>query len=145
MAGWKRGHSILQGLLIGIGTHISCVHDLVKPDTVETSGVMCGRSGDIGLADVEEVRTETTDELFNNDLEQSTKNESVQHAHDAVVHVPETADANLGEDNDSNRNKSCDEARHRRGYDPSAVRIGELWVDNVARLGEEYGEVPHCC
>lgn len=96
MTRWKRGHGVLQGLLVRIRANVDRVHNLVEANTVEAGGIVCGCAGDVWLAHLEEVWSEATNELLDDDLEQGAENERVQHAHDAVVHVPEAADADLG-------------------------------------------------
>ena len=127
---------------VRVGAHVGRVHDLLEPDAVEARRVVRrrGREGDVGLADDEEVGAEPADEDFDDDLEEGAEEEGVADAHGAVVGVPEGADAELGEEDDGDGDEGGDEARDARGDGPAAGGVGEGGVDDVAGLGEGYGE-----
>jgi len=69
MSRGKTRHGVLEGLFVGVGADVNGVHDLMEADAVETGVVVGGSPGNIRLADIEEIRAQSANELFDNDLE----------------------------------------------------------------------------
>lgn len=84
------------------------------------------------LAHGEEVRAETSDEPFDEDLEDGRGDEGVQETDGCIVHVPEAADADLADEEDGDGDQGCHEGGSINGNDLVAQWVCELGVDNLA-------------
>ena len=93
----------------------------------------------IRLADVEEVRAETTNEPLDKDLEDGGADEGVEQTNGGVVDVPEGADADLHDEEDDNGDEDGEHGGGPDGDDFLAEGVGELGVDDLA-VGEGDGE-----
>lgn len=135
---------------------VTCADATVEHDlTVPICDVAIGATGfdtvvvgadsvkDVGrddrLADGKEVRTKTSNEPLDEDLENSRGDQSVEKSDGSIVQVPEAASADL---HDQEHSKG-DEERHERGS-PNGNnfvphRVSELRVDNLSIL-EDDGE-----
>lgn len=128
--------------------HIAGANLLGNVQALESSGAVSG-AGDatlassdtrqIGLASLEEVRAQATDEELDEDLENGGANEGVEKADDSVVDVPEGADADLHEKDDADGDDGSEEGSKPNGNDFVAHRVGKLRVDNFT-IGEGDGE-----
>lgn len=84
------GHA-LEGIinLIRItGANLPGEVDAVVPDPVQSVVAKTLELGDIRLADVEEMGTQTADQPLDEDLEDGGGDQAVEEANDAVVEVP---------------------------------------------------------
>lgn len=108
---------------------LAIVHDI--RETV--SRVRAVDEGLGGLADGEEVGSETADEPFDEDLEDCGCDEGVEEADYGVVEVPEGADADLHYEEDCDGDEGGEEGGGPDGDDFWAGGVGELGVD----LGDE--------
>ena len=91
------------------------------------------------------MRAETTDRLLDYDLEKRARNKRVGETGDAEESIGKAAIAwvKLAEEDAANGNGSRHDPCRGRGEDGRHIGVGELWVDDVARLGEGDGEVAH--
>lgn len=99
VTGWERLKRVVDLALITCAD-IALVHYLS-----ETTAVLFTVQRDGRFADGQEVRTETTDEPLEEDLEDSGRDETVEKTHDGVVHIPEASDADLHEEEDEDGDK----------------------------------------
>ena len=93
------------------------------------------------LADSEEVRTQSTDEPLDEDLEDGCGDERVQQADGGVIDVPEAAGSDLHDQEDEEGDEEGHQSSRVDGNDLVAHRVGELGVDDLA-VGEADGEAP---
>ena len=98
-----------------------------------------GRARDVGLADRQEMRAQAADQPLDEDLENGGGDQRVQQAQDAVVDVPEGANADLHAQDDEDGDHGGQEGGQPDRDDFLAHRVGELWVDDFA-VGELDGE-----
>lgn len=117
-------------LTLVTGTNRTVVHNL--PQSI--SRLLRRDSRDIGLADSQEMWTKTTDQPFEEDLEDGGGDEGIQEADDGVVDVPEGADPDLHDEEDGDGDKRGEECGGPDGNDFVAHRVGELRVDDFAVL-----------
>ena len=133
MTGWEGLEAIVDLVLVA-GANIRSVHDLQEAITLAIAD-----HRDIGLADSQEVRAQSSDKPFQEDLEDGGANQGVQQPKDGVVQIPEAANANLTDEEDQDR----DEGGHNGGSPDwhylMAHRIGKLRVDDLA-IAESHGE-----
>lgn len=103
------------------------VHDLAVP-------VADGEGVEGWAADVEEMGTETSDKPFYEDLEYGSGDQGVEKADCGVVYVPETADADLADEEDDDGHEDGEHGCGPDGDDFVTEGVGELGVDNFAVL-----------
>jgi Tfp pilus assembly major pilin PilA len=124
-------------------------HDLavsigdVASNTAILIAIVCGTEAKTirndRLADSEEVRTKSSNEPLDEDLEDSGGDERVQQTDGSVVDVPEAASTDLNNQEDGKGNEKGHESSSPDGNDFVAKRIRELRVNNLAVL-EDDGE-----
>ena len=124
MARREARHSGPQLLLIWVGANIDGVHDLAEAHGVEMGRVAAGSEGDVGLADIQEVGPQTAGVNLDDDLEEGAQNDRVQDAEDAVVEVPEAADAYLGDQDDGDGDQGRENARESGRDEPASFGVG---------------------
>jgi hypothetical protein len=90
------------------------------------------RSFHVRLADLEEVRSETTNEPLDEDLENSSGDERVEKTDSGVVEVPETADTDLHHQEDEDGDQSSQHSSSPNGNDLSTERVSVLGPNNFA-------------
>jgi hypothetical protein len=78
------------------------------------------------------VRTKTTNEPLDEDLENGSSDESIQEADSGIVNIPEGADADLNNEEHGNRDQSRHESGSPDGNDLVAQGVGEFRIDNLA-------------
>lgn len=108
---------------------VARVVDLREAAPVEA---LVGHAADVGLAHVEEVRAETANEPLAEDLEDGGGDERVQETDDAVVDVPEGADADLHRQDDRNGDDGGEECGEPDGDNLLAEGVAKLGPDNLA-------------
>lgn len=128
-------------LVLVAGADILCVVNLPEPlcgvSVLGNTGV--GSTRDVGLADRQEVRAQAADEPLDEDLEDSCRDQGVEKTEDAIVDVPEGADADLHAQDDEDGDHGGEEGGEPDGNDFLAHGVGELRVDDLA-VGEGDGE-----
>jgi hypothetical protein len=80
------------------------------------------------------VRAKTSNEPFDEDLEDGCRDKSVEQTNDCIVDVPEAANPYLADEEDSNGNKGGEERGSPDGYDFIPQRIRKLRVNDLAVL-----------
>ncbi|KAI6765756.1 hypothetical protein HG530_006826 [Fusarium avenaceum] len=85
----------------------------------------------VGLADGKEVRSETTDEPLDKDLEDGGGDEGVEKTDGGVVDIPEAADSDLHHEENEDGNKSSQHGGSPDGNDLSTERVSVLGPDNL--------------
>lgn len=83
---------------------------MVKPNAIESRRIVRRRPRDIRLADLEEKGAKATDEFLDHHLEERAQHEGVENTQDGIVGVPETADAELGQEDEADGDDGRDEA-----------------------------------
>lgn len=89
----------------------------------------------VRLADLEEVRSESTDQPLDEDLEDGSGDERVEKTDGGVVEVPEAADTDLHHQEDEDGDQSSQHSSGPDGNDLSAERVSVLGPDDFA-VGE---------
>jgi hypothetical protein len=120
---WKGFERIVDLVLI-TGADRTVIHDLSE---AVASFLRCD-GGDVGLADGEEVRTETTDQPFEENLEDGSGDERVEESDDCIVGIPERANADLADENDDDGDESAEKCSEPDGDDLFAYWVCELRV-----------------
>lgn len=90
------------------------------------------RSLHVRLADLEEVRSETTNKPLDEDLENSSGDERVEKTDGGIVEVPETADTDLHHQEDEDGDQSSQQSSSPDRDDLSTERVSVLGPDNFA-------------
>jgi hypothetical protein len=131
-SGVTTGHRLKRIVDLGLVTSAD-VRGIVE---LEISLVVVSSHGasslHVGLADREEVRSETTNEPLDEDLEDGSSDESVEKTDGGVVDIPEAADSDLHHEEDEDGNKSSQHGSSPDGNDLSAERVSVLGPDNLA-------------
>lgn len=136
----REGFKGVVDLILVTGADGAIVHDLAEA----VACLLCCDSGNVGLADCEEVRAETADEPFEEDLEDCGGDEGVEEADDGIVHVPEGADSDLADQDDCDGHEGAEESGGPDGDDFFAHWVCELWVDDLAVLEEDWEGTRRC-
>ena len=135
---------------------VTCADAAVEHDlTVSICDVAIGATGfdavvvgadsvkDVGrddrLADGKEVRTKTSNEPLDEDLENSRGDQSVEKSDGSIVQVPEAASADLHDQEHGKGDEECHERGSPNGNNFVPHRVSELRVDNLSIL-EDDGE-----
>ena len=87
--GRMAGRERLQRIVYGV--HVASAHTAIVHDIQET----ITRSSHVGLTHGKKVGSQTTDEPFQEDLENSSGNQTVQKTDNCIVGIPERAYADL--------------------------------------------------
>lgn len=138
-SGMSTGHrlkSIVDLALVASANIGSVVELKISLVVVSSHGASASH---VRLADLEEMRSESTDEPLDKDLEDSGGDEGVEKADNSVVDIPERADADLHHQEDKDGNKSSQQGSGPDGNDLSSERISVLRPDNLA-IGKGNGE-----
>jgi len=98
----------------------------------------------VGLADLKEMRSESTDEPLDKDLEDGGGDEGVEKTDGSVVEVPETADAGLHASEDEDGDQSSKHGGSPDGNDLASEGVAILGPDNFAVV-EGNREGSHRC
>lgn len=128
MAAGERLQAVVNLVWVS-GADVAGVVDLREAAPVEA---LVGDAGEVWLADVEEVRAEAADEPLAEDLEDGGGDERVQEAEDAVVDVPEGADADLHRQDDRDGDDGGEESGEPDGDNLLAEGVAKLGPDNLA-------------
>lgn len=104
MARWEGFEGIVDFVFI-TGTDSSIVHDEVET----ISSFLLSSDWDIGFADGEEMRSETTNKPFEENLEDGGADERVEKSNDCVVHIPERSNADLDNEEGGDGNERGEE------------------------------------
>ena len=114
--------------LLGIaGADFAVVHD-----PAEAVASLCAKGRYGRLTNSQEVRTQTSNQPLQEDLEDGSRDERVEQANDRVVDVPETSNADLHDQEEEDRNQCCKERCSPYWHDLFAERVRELWIHDVA-------------
>lgn len=137
----ERSNGILYSRLIRLCADLGGVHDLVEAHSIQTSLVvrLCERN--VGHANIEEVRSEAANKLFQSDLEQRGQSDGPDCSDNGIACIPNGLDSNLSEDVCNNGQRNRDQTGEPCGKNPTAIRVGPLGVDDIAgRRIESNGE-----
>jgi hypothetical protein len=99
---------------------------------LECVGVVFEVGGDHGLADSKEVRTETSNEPFDENLEDGCHDERVEQTNGGVVDIPERPDPDLADEEDGEGNEEGHERSRPDGDDLVAKRVRKLGIDDLS-------------
>lgn len=98
MTAWERCDGILDPRFIRLGADFGGVHDLVETNSIQASLVVRFGERNIWHANIEKVRSETTDKLFEGDLEKRRQNDRPICSNDCVARIPGRFNPELGDD-----------------------------------------------
>lgn len=129
MTGWERFQGVINLILISCADG-AVVHDLPQP----IASLLSCNLGKVWLADCQEVWSQTSDEPFEEDLEDSGGNETVEDTDDTVVDVPEAADADLTDEDGGDGDERSEHSGRPDRNDFFPHGVGELRVDDFAIL-----------
>lgn len=110
-------------------------------DVLETTDAVRGSpdKSRVGLAHVEEVRAQTTNEPLDEDLEDGGRDQAVENTEAGVVEIPKGANADLHDQEDEHGDEGGEKRGRPDGNDFLAERVGKLGVYDLA-VGEGDGE-----
>lgn len=128
MAAGERLQAVVNLVWVA-GADVARVVDLREAAPVQA---LVGDAADVRLAHVEEVRAKAANEPFAEDLEDGGGDERVQETEDAVVDVPEGADADLHHQDDRNGYDGGEERGQPDGDNLFAEGVAKLGPDNLA-------------
>lgn len=133
MSARKRSDGVLDPRLIRLCADFCGVHDLVEADSIQAGFVVRLCERDVGHANIEKIRPETANELFESNLEEGCQCYGPNSPDYSITRIPNRLDLNLSDNvgNDGYRNR--DQSREPGGNDPTAIRVGPLGVDDIAR------------
>lgn len=132
--GVATGHALERVInLVGVArADVLCVVEIEVARGVVHVALLAGQLAGVGLAGVEKVRAQATDEPLDEDLEHGGGDQGVEKADDAVVDVPEGADPDLHEQDEEDRDQGGHDGGGDNGDDLLAQGVCELRVDDLA-------------
>lgn len=86
----------------------------------------------------------TSNQPLDEDLEDSCDNQGVQQTDGGVVEIPERADPDLADEEDSEGDEEGHQSRRPNRDDLVAKGVGKLRVDNLAVTEGDWIAVSHC-
>lgn len=136
--GVSRRHALKRiiDLLFVTCADAAVVHDL----TIPVSGGHVERR-ELWFADGQEMGTEASNQPLDENLEHSSRDETVQQANSRIIDIPEASDANLTDQEDGERDEERQESSGPDWDDFVAHRVCEVGVDNLSVL-ESNWEAP---
>lgn len=142
-SGVTRGHGLerIVDLLLVAGADATVEHDRAvavrdigasRASGLEGVGVEGEVGGDHRLTDSKKVRTKTANEPLDEDLEDGSHDQRVEQTNGGVVDIPERADPDLADKEDSEGDEEGHERSRPDGNNLVAKRVGELGVDDLS-------------
>jgi len=105
VTGWERLERVCNHLLVRIGTNTGIEVDILK-SLAQSDKI---RSWYLGLTDGEEVRSQSSIDKLDNDLDHATCHNRIDDTPDSVVDVPERTDTELHRQNENDRDGDGDD------------------------------------
>lgn len=135
MTGWERFDGVVNLVRVTGTDLIDREHDVSISNT-DFSPII----GNDWLTNGQKVWSQSADGFLDNDLKCRTDRQGHGESEDGVGKVEEGSFPDLSDEDDSERDQSCDQTGADGGKDGLDVGVGERGVDNVAALEESDGK-----
>jgi hypothetical protein len=143
-SGVTTGHGLKSIVDLGLVTSADIGGEVELEITLVVVSAHGSSTLHVRLADDEEMRSETTDEPLNEDLEDSGGDKRVEKTDGSVVEVPEAADADLHHSEDEDGDQSSKHGGSPDGNDLASEGVSILGPDNFTVV-EGNREGSHRC
>ncbi len=129
----REGFERVVDVVLVAGAYLAVVHD-----AAETVACLSARGRYCGLADIQEVWSKSSDQPLQEDLEDGCSDETVKKTNDRIVDIPETANSDLHDQEEEDRDQCGEKSCCPNRYYLLTQRVCELRVDDIAIDGVDW-------